>query len=695
MVDLILRLAQYRVAAASRQSDKALAIIDRTFELLDQMKHVRLDRMSSIMAYSAFLNTIQIPIPPRRSIDMLSRLMDLAEDEEAFSEILNNFKKMREAGVPMAGLSPFQALFSLEAARIAGLDDLDDLLNAVEHLSVEKRTHLVYVLSYEDESIQIADLLIGSAWVRDASRDRLEVNKAISVLRHSLELGRAWQVHALTRAAYVAMSVIYDEYGNASQTALDVLDEADSELGPDDARVLNQRAKVFLHLKENRKSLTLFERALASGNLPGSEQVFACRSAGIAAARSGDWPTAERLFLLGASKAERTDFLHGMSVGLKADGAFARWKQGRVGEALTLYTEVLKSLESIPFEKDLKSRHLHAVVRHSLAWIHGADRGVADQKMVELPPGACSNQDPHEGLKDLRIVDLSTTWGLLANIDTKLGTGLRLAQLATERAGGKLPLLIRIDERVARYEALCKSGDVLEAVSVTVGMIEGINCRKQFEGSVFDGWQVGDVPALPFNYWTDPNNRGYLLFNLLSVGALATSRNLRSPLPVAQWRKDMEAFGIHGEEVERFFNLLDGKEAVKDGGLLEEATFALFKIRQATISPVDLFICHFRLLNALASGDWGYFTGNAFADLVSRQWLEVVEHQKFALRSPSFYVPILLTKCKKNDISGYAKAGSIVEAAADATGAHLAQSGREFLSRVKKGDTLVKSVSEF
>jgi hypothetical protein len=124
-----------------------------------------------------------------------------------------------------------------------------------------------------------------------------------------------------------------------------------------------------------------------------------------------------------------------MSIGLKADAAFARWKQGRVREALTLYAEVVTSLESIPCDKNLKNRHLHAFVRHSLAWIHGADSRVANPEMVEPPPGACSNQEPHEGLKDLRILEISAIWGLLGNIDTKMGTGLGLAQFAVEKAG--------------------------------------------------------------------------------------------------------------------------------------------------------------------------------------------------------------------------------------------------------------------
>ena len=694
MVDLILRLAQYRVAVASRQSEEAIAIMDRTLELLDQTEYGPLGNMNFIMAYTTFLNSIEIPIPPRRSIDMLSRLMDLAKGEEAFSEILHNFGKRDEARLLLAGFSPFQVLFSFEAARISGLDDLQELLNALERLSPEKRTHFVHVLGHEEQDFEIADLLIGIAWWRDASRDRLEVNKAITVLRRALELGRSWRVQPLIRAAYVAMSVMYDEYGKAPQAALEVLDEADVELGAGDSRVLNQRAKVFLGLKKERDALVLLERVLKSDDLPKVEKVFACRSAGIAAARSGNWGSAERLFLLGARKADEAGLLQDMSVGLRADAAFARWKLGPATEALTLYADVLKSLESIPVDQNLKNRHLHALVRHSLAWIDSdaAGWGKADRQLAEPPPGACSNQEPHEGLKDLRMLELSAVWGLLGNIDTRLGTGLRLSQVAEEKAGGKLPLLIRINERIAKYEALWHSGDVEIAVPVIIGMLEAINCRKEFESGSVDGLKAGNIPALPGDHWTDPNKKTYLRFILLSFAVLATSQNPQIPIPIGHWRKSLEGMGIRGKDVSRFFDLLAG-EFLKPKDLLEEAALALYRVREEAVSPRDLFICHFHLLNALVSGDWGHLCGNAFGDLVSKQWLEIAKNQTFALLSPSLYVPMLLSKCQEVSVTGYSKAGSILETAAAATGASVAQSGKDFLSRVKKGQAIIKSVT--
>src|SRR6187549_2430702 len=64
-------------------------------------------------------------------------------------------------------------------------------------------------------------------------------------------------------------------------------------------------------------------------------------------------------FLMGASAAEQLIDLQSMIAGLKADAAFARWKQGRHADALRLYAAVLALLEAIPFDTDLQSRHVH------------------------------------------------------------------------------------------------------------------------------------------------------------------------------------------------------------------------------------------------------------------------------------------------------------------------------------------------
>jgi len=679
-LDFLLRMAQYRIAAAGPHTENALIIMNRTFELLHQPESGPMREINTILAYSTFLMGYRVPIPPRSSIQMLSDLMDLSETNQTLAEIVGNFREKSKNWKSLAGYSPVQSLFYFELARISGLDSLHELLGALDSLSVEKRSQLLPVI--RDDEIAFADMLVDTAWWRDVSNNRLEVDKAISILRRTVELGRIWKVPQLVRAAYVALSVILDEYGQDSSAALSILDEAAAEEGGESARILYQRGKVLLNLKDDSLALKYIERALTEITLSDVEKMFACRTAGITAGRSKDWGEAERFFLMGTGVPEQNSHLHNMAVGLKADAAFARWKQGRATEALSLYAEVLEGLESVPIDKDLKSRHLHATVRHCLAWISVAGQKSTDTDMAEPPPGVCSNQEPLEGIRDIEIKDLATAWGLLGVIDKQFGTGLGITQQAVRKSEGKLPFIIRLRGRLAEYEAFWNGDDVTEAVPVIIGMIEGITCKRHIETSDIDVWQAGDIPPLTKEYWADPSNGERFPLFLLAAGVLATSRSPQTSLPTKRWRNDLKEAGIQGTEIDRFLDLVEGKEVEEANGLVEQAALALHRIREMSSSPQELFVYHFRLLNALTPGDWGLYAGDALAELVSRQWFYVTENQRFALRSPSLYCPILEESCKGSNLKGYVKVASILKNASVAADVNVAESGMMFLSRV-------------
>ena len=678
-IDFMLRLSQFRVAAASKQIDKAHAIMDRTCEVLAMQKE-EVAIANTAMAYLTFLLDVEIPIPPRRSVAMISRLIDISKTKDDFGVMLQQFLDNDTLSL-YSVLKPAQTLFTFEASRITGLDDLKELLEALNDLESEKRAYLLAAIETSD--VADADLLVDSAWWKDASRDKLDTGKAISILRFAVEVGQAWQATKLVRAAYVATSVIHDEYSNAPDAALSILDEAEEVVGKNDARLLNQRAKVFLNLSRFPEALELFERALEFGALPNVEQMFAARSGGIAAARTGDWLRAERLFLTGSRVAAQTENMTRMAVGLLADAAFARWKQGKGVESLTLYSDVLKRLESIPIDDNLKNRHLHAVVRHSLLWIDHTDDANGNN-IAEPLPGVCSNQEPHEGFKDWEIKDMPVSWGMLGSLDTKLGTGLQLAKMAKDRCGGKLPLLMESSQRYSSYQALFKNINVASAIRVFIEMYESLLCTKMMESKKLDGWATTEIPLLPADNWSFPDKRNDLLHRLLSVAITATCHDLNTPLPLDNWQNDLAVHGIKGQEVDQFIDIITGKVQPKSDNFLQTAANCLFRLREQSLSPNDLFVVHFRLLNFLAQGEWGNYSGKPFANLLSQQWQHVADHQKFAFNSPKLYVPMLHEKCADTSFGGYSKAASILEVAASATGVHLATSGLQFLSQIKE-----------
>ena len=678
-IDLMLRLSQYRVAAVCKQIDKAHAVIDRTFEVL-QKQRAEVAVANTAIAYLIFLITIEIPIPPRRSIDMLSCLMDISKSKHDFGDMFESLMEKRDLGFSSAGFSPTQILFTLEVARITGLDYLKELLEALNDLNAEKRKYLLAAL--ESREVTDADLLITTAWFEDVSKDRLDIRKSINILRFAVEVGRAWKTPKLVRAAYVAISVIHDEYEHVPEAALAILDEAVEVVGENDPRLLNQRAKVLLNLSKNDAALELFERALKINSWSNIEQTFTARSAGIAAGRIGNWAKAEVLFLRGKSIAVGIEHLRTMAVGLLADAAFAVWKQGKTVEALKLYSEVLKQLEAIPINNNLKNRYLHATVRHSLLWIFHSDDD--DELNISEPwPGFCSNQEPHEGFRDLEIKDMSMAWGLLGSVDAKLGTGLELAKLATERAG-EMPLLMSIMQRISRYQALFKNINTPSAVHVIISMNEAHQYEKPIEKKEIDGWTAQEIPSLSPDYWESVENRERLLHILLAVAITTTCYGLTSPIPLTNWKHDLMALGIKGIEIEEFIDIISGCAQPKAETLLQNAADCLYRLREQSLAPKDLFTVHFRLLNFLASGEWGQYSGKPFADLLSRQWQYVVDHQTFAITAPTIYVSELREICVGIKLSGYSKAASILEVAASATGVRVSKSALEFLSKVKK-----------
>jgi hypothetical protein len=353
---------------------------------------------------------------------------------------------------------------------------------------------------------------------------------------------------------------------------------------------------------------------------------------------------------------------------------------------LSLYAGVLELLEEIPIDADLQTRHVHAAVGYCLGWIDMGAAGTSETSVTEPPPGACSNSRPHEGLTDDSIIDLAVLWSLLGNIDTRLGTGLDLTRRAEEKSNGALPLIVRFWGRIARYEALSNGTDLPRAVSIVIGMIEGNVCVKQLDSGKHDRWAPNDIMPLSHNYWDEQNNRAGLLFPLIAVGVWATYLNLERPLPIREWLNDVPLHNIAGPEVYRFFALLDGTEKHTDGSLLEEPALALRRIREEVLPPKDLFICHFRLLNALCSGAWGKPVGDALARIIAAQWLNVSENQRFALTSPAMYAPVLKEKCKDTSRVGFCKVASILKTAAMATGVSLAASGIEFLTQMERAE---------
>lgn len=673
-LEVMLRVIQFRTASAAKRYNVAEAIIDRT---LDALPHVKKSMRSHIaaLAYGTFLSDVTVPIPPTRTIPMLTAFMRIPEQDAQFADVTGKFITGGD-GVPgsLSGFSPFQTLFYFESARMAGIESLDALLTQLESLTERDRAHLLRV--FEDEAF--SSLIVNNAWLGDAKLKRLETGRAVSVCERARTCALGWGSRPFARAASLAVSVVHDEYRHDSASALAALDRASRDFGHKDGRVSLGRGKVLYGTKDWKAAIDAFTAGLADLTIDPVDRVFGLRLLGVAAAKAGDWAKAASAFQEGSAVAgvHHENFKR-MGIGLRADTAYAVWKVGNLQEALRLYAQVLQDLEDVPIDRDLRTRHLHATVRHAIAWVWGYETNSRrPPPMVEPFPGMCSNQEPSEGIADYEIRDLEAIWPLLAALDERVGTGLGLADTARKRKVDPAPMVVRALERGTALDRLRHGKGLAEAPRIFIRFTESVVAHGN-DGS--KGWEKVDIGALPAQFWEDAARATSLLRLLLAAAVIAASEGVA--IAFDSWREQLSDAGALTSPVARFVALLAGSDESPDGTLLQEAAASVAEIRKGGLSPKGLFECHFRLLNALAGGDAEYLAGHALEKL-TLAWKRVSQDQRFALVAPAEHCPVLEERCASPALSGLSKAASILDAAASAAGSRLGPEARAFLKRL-------------
>ncbi len=675
-VDLMLRLAQFKLVTSSAKTEDALKIIDRMEELLAAMEDSDQKKVSEATVYGFVLNTFDLSIPARIVVHMLSRLIDTATTP-GLKEIYENLGKSPPLDLPrIADNRPEQLLFSYQAARISGLDDLAELVTALEELPRTKRDSLLAVCQSD---FDFATLLISRAWWNDVQDGNLDVAKAVAILQRVESVSRIWGTWQLVRSCQVAISVIHDEYGHSIESALAVLDAADVEF-PNAAGLINQRSKVLFHAKRDQEALVIAEQALALPELSNVEYVFTCRSAGIAAANLGYWTRAVHFFELGAKRALQSTVQVAMGVGLMADAAIGYWKQDKRQESISKFVEVLDLLQPIALSGDIKLRHLHATVRHCISWIHFDARQERSIELADPLPGMCSNQEPHEGIKDHRIINMSAAWLLLHQTEQVIGLDCGVGLRAEEFPDARQPVFVLGYKRTLNFETALRTPPWDGVVPALVGMLEAMVFSRELGVQDHEdrGWQSCEIPPLPDDYWKNVDNWSLVCPALLAACTNCLAHHLEKSFPVEHWRRDLATLAPLPDEVVGLLGVLEGNRA--DGSIYQQVGAGLVALRTGAVSAETLWKISFRLLNAFE-----LFRRGVEGDievLITRQWCQVIDTQRFAFGTPSLAIPAIRASCADETRKGLAKVAVMLAVAAPYLSVRMASEAKAMLERI-------------
>ncbi|WP_296993040.1 hypothetical protein [Thalassospira sp. UBA1131] len=677
-IEVILRLAQYRISVASGNSNRSLNIIDHIQSCINRLEEPNSRQYSEALAYGIILNTLEIHIPAGVVVSMLSKLIEHADTIDEISEIHRTFAESSQDLPKFGDNLPAQVLFSYQAVRTAGLDDLVDLLDALNALTEEKRNHLLATCKSDSD---FAGMLISRAWWKEVKNGSLDIEKTTVALNKAIDCATAWQCSEIIIAASVALSVIADEYEKVPAKALDLVRNALSNF-PNALPLLNQKAKVLFHSGNYKEVLELASTIGGSKELSSVELTFTLRMAGISAAKLDNWNRAEDYFLEGAKLSHDTEFLKTTAIGLMADAAFARWMSKNYSGSLELFCDTLTELEEIPLSQELNVRHLHATVGHTVAWIYFETRHEASDELMRPLPGMCSKPDPHEGMKDLEIKELSTVWQLLANAEKLLKLDVGIQNKSQHFTGGKRTLVIETSQRFAELNAVYINGDFEHLIPAYVRAMEALETSKKLNEEGLDAsWSSTYIPKLPTIFWSDPAQQERVQNFMLEATVILLSKSPKIEFPIASWRASLLELAGTTEATERFLHILEGG-LPPNMVLQEQVAFALISLQQGPLPPDELWTSLFRVLNLFLYGS--KYCAKHLETLSNEKWLYALEHQRFAFLSPQLYCPSIEAACRNSALSGLPKVAHVLLTSAQALKINMSPESLSMLKEIER-----------
>lgn len=350
--------------------------------------------------------------------ELLLRLYELGQSDEAMAgavEAMNNSIQLQSAP------EMFGVLFISQAMQIGDTEGLGELFRMLDGIDPTLRDKFLYQYNRVPSDF---GLLVNSSWAGAHSDGSLDSLAAVGHFREMAIWATSWGYPALAATCEIAVAIMQDEYlGNPDQ-ALQTLENGAKQLGQDD---LFKRARAKVLYRQNDYAGALKEAEALDSDFAKNgdiERAFFCRETGICAAFTDAWGKANKWFLEGEQAALNVPSgrMLPMVIGLKADAAFAAYNMGDTASAIDELAQCLEKLEELPPQSSLRATHCYKTIGQMILWFNNeatSDYTRMTDVMYDLPPGMCSNPEPHEGIKDLPRGHIDTLWYMLADTETR------------------------------------------------------------------------------------------------------------------------------------------------------------------------------------------------------------------------------------------------------------------------------------
>lgn len=573
-------------------------------------------------------------------VGLLLRFNSLAAKDPARSKTLSD----ADAGHPGGVIGFYFLHLALAVGSVERLEEIFHCLNTID--AVQREVLLGRVKSEAGNAAHI----VNGAWLADHQKGELAHLAAADAYRRMAKLSSGWGEIEIAVRCEVARSIMLDEYADDEASALAVLSEASSDLGPHVA-ISRARAKIAYRRRQHDLALALMREVTAeSWSDDPVERAFLFREAAISSSELGQMAEARDWFRLAheAAQSAQGPTLKPFAVGLGADLALAEWRCGRAEAALEILSKAVVQSGDLEDTEALKVVYCRKAIGHACLWLHEqitAERYTIQGEPVAAPAGFCSNPDPPESIRDLPPASIEGSLYLLAIAEIRLGGSVGVDQLLDQVLKGQVIHLLEVLRRKSRLER-------------AIEVLDWDLIRKSIGPAT--EWGVDAVRRFPMQ-----RSQNAQSFILERGGVTFEPRELASDLSARALVNDavfaVQLISEMREESDAEHRLRALERSIVDDGYPEpdfrenasarpHTTIGFWRAAQATDCSIDdLFIACLRILEWARSSHLGGLMLPHLGAWASKRWGAMLDPQRFRLRNPEVNSPNILAACSSGE----------------------------------------------
>jgi len=683
-ISVMLRYAQFRVAIATEDGNRAAQILDRMLFEIEQLTG-RFKSTSLGLALGTALIERSVPLRPMRWLGMLQTLT-------ALSGMRSMLRRQSSQTDPLDGLTASAAhdemMFVLRATALSGIDQLCELVAALSTQPAAIRDRYLAATSNLSQS---TGHIVSSAWLPDARKEGFDGKAAAAKLAELSETASHWTNSDMAIELACARAVMLDEYAGDKEGALRVLEAAQARY-PRDYRINRHRQRVYYRNGDHAHALAESEAfADAFPATSAVDRAFAMREAGRSAAEVGDLDKT-RLFFERAWESARQcgDYMRPMTAGLSADCAILDFQAGRIDSALVLMMRALTEAEPVDPKAGLKEHYCALILTGAILWMRGgaAHWPVERQAMVI---GMCSNPDPLPEIRDRPLPQHLLPWYELCELEAEISDKqivLAALRQRTAKTGGLLPM-----------DAMLASG-LMEAALRSLNVDRFLGALAFYPRAIVVGVEImanrrlNNVLAMPTGIlkpvavgeWSNEaiqqaTTSAVLVFAVTAIcsGRVDVFEGLRARIS--------EINGL-GSAVAPLFDTISAPSDKRDNLVVVVASILGQMLQPGFVFVAsEAFMATVYLIQLLSNHALGETAAGPIAAYFSQVWRDILAGRAFSVLNPAVSGPLILAALSEG-ASNRAKLAKLVLASEAAVRANLSDELRATIRAVAEAKKL-------